>query len=114
MPCTGSLTSLSLSLMMRLGNPDMIAEYQRLLRPGVVGDAGVSLVQIVCVCVCVCSVGPRFFEGVCGDAMMFAPVQVEAQAQMTDPDPDPHVHEVSVGAESDESAKEWIWLHLVP
>jgi hypothetical protein len=99
MPWTGSLTSLSLSLMMRLGNPDIVGDNQRLLGHEEVSYARVSLVQVV-------FVGSFLFAGVGSDVMMFAPVQVQAEARMSDPGP--HVHLAKRGGCLSECAKWWI------
>jgi hypothetical protein len=70
MPWTGSLTSLSLSLMMRLGNPDILeGDDQRLLGQQELVDVWVYRVQVVLV-------GSSLFAGVFSDVMMLAPIQV--------------------------------------
>lgn len=75
MPWTGSLTSLSLSLMMRLGKPDIFVRHQRLLRLEEVADAWVLLVEVV-------PVDALLFAGVYGDTAMFAAILVPAQTWM--------------------------------
>jgi hypothetical protein len=47
MPWTGSFTRRSLSLMMRLGKPDMFAGDERRLREEELFDVSVLLVQVV-------------------------------------------------------------------
>jgi hypothetical protein len=84
MPTTGSLTSRSLSLMMRLGRPAIFVG-QGLLGTEEVGDAGMSAVEVV-------FVDPLLFAGVGRNALVLALVQVEAEAGMSEPGP-PHVHE---------------------
>jgi hypothetical protein len=70
MPWTGSLTSLSLSLMMRLGNPDILeGDDQRLLGQQELVDVWVYRVQVVLV-------SSSLFAGVFSDVMMLAPIQV--------------------------------------
>jgi hypothetical protein len=92
MPWTGSLTSRSLSLMMRLGRPDMVVE-QGLLETWTgqgrldTGGAG-----------CGCRAAPRcgrvqVYDGVCADAGIIRL------------DPGPPVHEGSVGWSGKASAK---------
>jgi hypothetical protein len=76
MPWTGSLTSLSLSLMMRLGKPDMSVGCQGRLRLEELGDTGMSLVEVVLV-------DASLFAGVCGDFVVFAAILVETQARMS-------------------------------
>jgi hypothetical protein len=63
MPTTGSLTSLSLSLMMRLGRPAIFVG-QGLLREEEVGDAGIPAVEVV-------FVDPLLFAGVGRNALVF-------------------------------------------
>lgn len=94
MPWTGSLTSLSLSLMMRLGKPDIFGDDQRLLRLEEVSHAGVSLVEVV-------FVDALLFAGVCWDLLVSAPVKVKSQSWMTDPGPQAH----GVGAKLDQACR---------